>query len=369
MKLPDENDYYDKGRGIPIAYAIGGVSVFVFLILAVVFFSNSQGNNRNAVRSPNPNPTAHNINDNAISQTEDSQLRVEDLSFWDLFPERDEDLGLGNEEVTPEQPVYSPSPEPLDPSEDGRHTFVERRNGTSEWVPINPFITRNNYDPLGFILRRDRMAYFEFDKPVSYLGIDVSRQNGRLDFNRIKSAGVDFVMLRVGARGYETGHITIDEDFSENLKAAVESGLNVGVYFFSQAINEAEATEEASLVIEMLAEEKITYPVVFHMDFIAFDSSRIDRLTRTQKTEITATFCNYMSGAGYTPMIYGNKEWLIEQIDLTKLMEYDIWLSQPGDLPDYPYKFQVWQYSFTGSVSGVTGNVNMNISFVDYTAR
>jgi GH25 family lysozyme M1 (1,4-beta-N-acetylmuramidase) len=105
------------------------------------------------------------------------------------------------------------------------------------------------------------------------------------------------------------------------------------------------------------------------MDHIAFDKSRIDGLTKAQKTEIADTFCNYLSGAGYTPMIYGNKEWLIEHIDLTKLMDYDIWLSQPGDLPDYPYKFQIWQYSFAGSVGGVTGHVNMNISFVDYTAR
>jgi GH25 family lysozyme M1 (1,4-beta-N-acetylmuramidase) len=81
------------------------------------------------------------------------------------------------------------------------------------------------------------------------------------------------------------------------------------------------------------------------------------------------TFCNYLAGAGYVPMIYGTKEWLVEQVDMTKLMAYDIWLSQPGDLPDYPYKYQIWQYSHTGSVAGVSGEVGMNVSFVDYTAR
>jgi len=379
MKLPDENDKYDKyyddgretfhGRGTPIIYAIGGVSVFVLIILVIVILSNSPGRNQNTQSRPNHNFNTENVPDEINNNTGNNQLHVDDLSFWEMFPERGEDISIGNEEVVPEQPVNSPSPTPLDPSEDGRHTLIERRNGTSDWVPVNPFITRNNYDPLGFILRRDRMGYFEFDKPVSYLGIDISRQNGRVDFNQIKNAGIDFVMLRVGARGYETGQITIDEDFDTNLTAAIDSGLNVGVYFFSQAINETEATEEAILVIEKLAARKITYPVVFHMDFIAFDSSRIDGLSRAQKTEITTTFCNYISGAGYTPMIYGNKEWLIEQIDLTKLMDYDIWLSQPRDLPDYPYKFQIWQYSFTGSVLGVLGHVNMNISFVDYTAR
>jgi len=365
MKLPEENDnYYDRGRSIPVFYAIGGVSIFVLFILVIVVLSNRPENNSTGVR-PIPSPTAD-ISREQVNNN--SQLDVDDLNFWNLYPERD-DTALGNEDVTPELPVNSPSPEPPDPSEDGRHTFIERRNGTSEWVKLNPVLPRNNYDPLGFIMRRDRMAYYEFEKPLSFLGIDVSRANGQIDFTRVKNAGIDFVMLRVGARGYETGNLSLDDDFNTNLTNAINSGLNVGVYFFSQAIDADEAAEEAVLVIEALAAHKITYPVVFMMDFIAFDTSRIDRLTRSEKTNITSTFCNYMSGAGYTPMIYGTKEWLIEQIDLTRLMEYDIWLSQPRDLPDYPYRFQMWQYSFTGSVAGITGHVNMNICFVDYTAR
>ena len=369
MRLPDENDKYDdRGRSKLIGFTVGGVSVFVLIILIIVISGNRFDNNRTYQSGPNQNPVVDAPRNDVNTDIVNSDIRVDDLGFWDMYPERN-DASIGNEEVEPEKPVESPSPQPLDPSEDGRHTLIERRGGTSDWVMINPYITRNTYDPLGFVLRRDRMSYYEFEKSVSYLGIDLSRSNGRLDFNRIKNAGIDFVILRVGARGYESGQITVDEDFVENLDSAIKNDLNVGVYFFSQAINAAEATEEATVVIELLATKKITYPVVFHMDQIAFDTSRIDGLTRAQKTEITETFCNYISGAGYTPMIYGNKEWLIEQIDLTKLMDYEIWLSQPGDLPDYPYKFQIWQYSFAGSVGGVTGHVNMNISFVDYTAR
>ena len=357
---------------MPIIYAIGGVSVFILLIFVIVIASNRPSNQGQSNQTrPDQSLVEQNIEDEILTpDLGNSQIRVDDLDFWDMYPEGN-DLGIGHEEVEPEKPVEdpSPSPTPLDPSEDGRHTLIERRNGTSEWVQITPYITRNQYDPLGFILRKDRMSYIEFDKTISYFGIDLSRQNGRVDFTRIKNDGVDFVMLRVGARGYETGHITIDDDFDENLNAAIASGLHVGVYFFSQAITAVEASEEAALVIEMLADRKITYPVVFNMEYIAFDSSRIDALTRAEKTEITDTFCNYISGAGHTPMIYGTKEWLIEQIDLTKLMDYEIWLSQPGDLPDYPYKFQIWQYSFVGGVAGVNGNVNMNICFVDYTAR
>jgi GH25 family lysozyme M1 (1,4-beta-N-acetylmuramidase) len=264
----------------------------------------------------------------------------------------------------------SPSPSPSqDPSEDGRHTLVERRDGSSEWVRLSPYLARNIYDPLAFIMKNDRMGYYEQDRLISKFGIDLSAQNGRVDFARVKNAGVDFVMLRLGVRGYETGNITFDENFCEYLDAALDNGLQVGVYFFSQAISAEEAAEEAIVVIEALAERKITYPVVFNMEYIAYGTSRIDSLTKTQKTEIAETFCNYMEGAGYVPMVYGSKEWLVEQIDLTKLINYDIWLSQSKPLPDYPYTFQMWQYSFSGSIAGISGDVNMNISFIDYTTR
>ncbi|MCL2254839.1 MAG: glycoside hydrolase family 25 protein [Lachnospiraceae bacterium] len=374
MKLPEEFDNdrynpYDRGQSKTLLFMIVLVSAVVLLILIVVISNNDFGSNRSATPRP-AGPTPDNDTSAFVNRIDipNDQLRVEDLDFWHMYPPQDEEIILNNQEVEPEQPVAEPSPTP-DPSEDGRHTLIERRNGTSEWILINPYITRNNYDPLGFILRRDRMGYFEQERQISKIGIDLSSQNGKVDFRRVKNDGIDFVMLRVGARGYESGHITVDDDFTENLDAALNSGLNVGVYFFSQAINAEEATEEANLIIEKLAERKITYPVVFSMDQIAFDTSRIDKLSRAEKTEITDTFCNYISGAGYVPMIQGTKQWLIEQIDLTKLMNYEIWLAQPGDLPDYPYKFQIWNYTHKGSVAGVNGDVNMNICFIDYTAR
>jgi GH25 family lysozyme M1 (1,4-beta-N-acetylmuramidase) len=376
MKLPDELEKSsDRGRSLPLMYAIGGVSLMVLLILVIVIVSNNPANNRNngsqgvgATASPS-GAAGGDETDVANTPSGSSGLSPEDLDFWNRYPQDEE--GLNNQDVDPEDPVEeSPSPDPSpDPSEDGRHTLVERRDGSSEWIRLNPYLARNIYDPLAFIMKNDRMGYYEQERMVSKFGIDLSAQNGRVEFARVKNAGVDFVMLRLGARGYETGHITIDERFHEYLNDALANGLQVGVYFFSQAISREEAAEEATLVIEALAERRITYPVVFQMDYIAYGSSRIDGLTRAQKTDIAETFCNYMEGAGYVPMIYGNKEWLLEQIDLTRLTNFDIWLSQAKPLPDYPYTFQMWQYSFSGSMAGISGEVNMNISFMDYTAR
>ncbi|MDR2546706.1 MAG: glycoside hydrolase family 25 protein [Lachnospiraceae bacterium] len=371
MKLPDESGYGGEyGKRPVIIYSLAGVSFVVLLILIIVVTQNTNTSSRaNEQNERNPGTIDSNtdVNIDINDPANDSGVRVDDLDFWDMYPEKD-DSALGLDDVVPQVPDDDPRP-PLGPSEDGRHTLIERRNGTSEWVMINPYITRNTYDPLGFVLRRERMGYYENDRQVSFMGVDLSRHDGNADFARMKSDGVYFVLLRLGARGYETGQLTVDDNFLSNLNSALESGLHVGISFFSQAVTREEAIEEATLIIETVADKKITYPVVFHMDYIAYGASRIDRLTRAEKTEITDAFCNFVSGAGYVPMIYGTKEWLIEQIDLARLLSYDIWLSQSRDLPDYPYKFQIWQYSHNGTVSGVNGNVNMNISFVDYSAR
>ena len=176
-------------------------------------------------------------------------------------------------------------------------------------------------------------------------------------------------MVRLGYRGYESGNIVIDEEYFDNIQLANEAGLAVGVYFESQATTVEEALEEAEFVVTNLIEMRVTYPVVFDLGLVANDSSRIENIPKTQLTEITNAFCNRIKEVGYKPKVYGDKYWLLRKIDLTMLGDYDIWLSQSGQLPDYPYQFAMWQYTNTGSVSGISGDVNMNISFIDYTQR
>ncbi len=206
-------------------------------------------------------------------------------------------------------------------------------------------------------------------KNISFMGIDVSRYQKDIDFSRIKEQGIDFVMIRVGARGYKNGNIVMDEYFEKNLNSAIEAGLDVGVYFYSQAINVSEAEEEANIVLAAIAEKKITYPVAFDMEYVENDTSRIDTLTRDEKTLITAAFVNKIKEAGYRPMIYGNKEWLLKRIDVSKFTTSAFWLSQDDEHPDYPYKYDIWQYTTEGEIYGIDGAVDMDICFVDYAAQ
>ena len=187
----------------------------------------------------------------------------------------------------------------------------------------------------------------------------------------MKAAGVDYVMIRLGGRGYGTGQITLDEKFKQNIEGAVAAGLDVGVYFYSQAISQEEAVQELNFVVQNLEPYRanVKYPIAFDMEFVANDAARIDNLSKDEKTNIATSFLEGVKNAGYVPMLYGDKEWLIKEVDLARLQSYDVWLAQEQELPDYPYQFTMWQYSTEGVVNGVTGDANLNISFVGYSQR
>ena len=331
----------------------------------------------------------------------EGKLVASDLDFWDMYPEQEaevirtsdtagqKDKASKKADASEEEDKadsskaenekssdrYSRFEEAAqkelesDPSRDGKHTLIKGADGSEEWVLINPYLEQNTYDFSKLSMKNKKMVYYEDGRQTSYVGVDLSKYNNEVDFQSLKAAGVDFVMLRLGSRGYGSGQIMLDERFVEYITKATEAGLQIGVYFYSQAITKDEAVEEANFVIQNLANYKITYPVAFDMEYVKNDSARIDALTREEKTTIAKTFLKTIKEAGYKPMIYGTKEWLIKEIDLTKLTEYDIWLSQQEEEPDYPYLFQMWQYSLTGSVSGVTGDVDLNISFVDYSEK
>ncbi|MDE7015477.1 MAG: glycoside hydrolase family 25 protein, partial [Kineothrix sp.] len=198
---------------------------------------------------------------------------------------------------------------------------------------------------------------------------DLSKYNGDVDFRALKESGIEFVMLRLGARGYGSGQILLDEKFEEYMNKASEAGLDIGVYFFSQSITAEEAVEESNFIIQTLTERNITYPVAFDMEYVQNDKARVEILSKEEKTAVARAFLENIKAAGYKPMIYGTKEWLIKEINLTKLTEYDIWLSQQKDIPDYPYKFQMWEYTTEGEIAGVDGDVDLNICFVDYAEK
>ena len=367
MKMPD--DYDDNSNmTFTVVMSIVAVSAFVAVILLTVLLlnqknstpsSSSQQNNAvQAAAEPSSPVIIYPETDELLTG---SSLHPDDLDFWDMYPEP-------TASPTPE-PTKEPEKEAPDPSTDGKHTLVQYADGEEEWVLISPYLPKHEYDFTKLVCQSDLMKYYENGKQISYVGVDISKYQDYVDFVKVKKAGIDFVMIRVGARGYGSGQLILDEYFSDNIKRATDAGLDVGVYFYSQAINKDEAIEEANMVISSLGDYQLAYPVAYDMELVENDTARTENLTRTEKTDIAKAFLDTIAATGRKTMIYGNKEWLIKEIDMSKLTAYDVWLSQAADIPDYPYKFSMWQYDFEGSVDGIVGYVNMNISFINFAEK
>lgn len=195
------------------------------------------------------------------------------------------------------------------------------------------------------------------------LGIDVSKWNGTIDWTAVKNSGVNYVIIRCGYRGSSQGTLIEDPKFTTNIKGATAAGLKVGVYFFTQAVDEREAVEEASMVIEQIKNYKISYPV-----FLDVESSggRADSISKETRTAVCKAFCQTIQNAGYTAGIYANKTWLEKKIDADALSAYKIWLAQYASTPTYTGRYDLWQYRSTGRVTGISGDVDMNLSYMGY---
>ncbi|MCR5720651.1 MAG: hypothetical protein K6F84_08795 [Lachnospiraceae bacterium] len=356
--MPDEHD--EKSIFSPaLLGTLLGVMLFVFLIVSGVLKSNSLKESKEARKTPVPTKQVV-IKDDPEIET-GSSLTPEDLDFWDKYPEEKE-----SEPTNAITPLPTATPFLNDPTIDGNHTLVINRDGSEEWVVISRYLLKNDYEDTNLVCQSGIMKYFEDGKQVSFTGIDVSQTNDYIDYGKVKKAGVDFVLIRGGLRGYGSGTLSFDEAFYDNVKGAADAGLDVGVYFTSNAVTKEEAVEEAASLLDMLTDIKIVYPVIFDMGFVDNDTSRIEALSKADKTDVALAFLGIMKESGYKTCIAGTKEWLIKEIDMSKLSEHDVWLKNEGDIPDYPYRFAMWQYSKEGKIDGVRGNVNMDISFINY---
>ncbi len=207
--------------------------------------------------------------------------------------------------------------------------------------------------------------HYEDDKYRSLVGIDISSHQEDVDFKKVKDSGVDFVYLRLGYRGYVNGKISIDKYFETNYKNAKEAGLQVGVYFFSQAIDEKEAMEEAFFTLENIVNKKIDLPIVYDLEEIDYDDSRIKDISGEQRSNNAMSFIQKVTENGYEGMIYTNLYWSTEFFDLHQILNYDIWFAQYSDEPDFIYPFKIWQYSDNGIVDGINYPVDLNIMFIE----
>ena len=351
MRLPD--DVNEPERFSPIWIA----ALFVVIIVALVLWLNRDNLAKSKTQKQETNLSV--MQEQQEQVPPESTLSPENFDFWDKYPES-----------TPE-PVVESTPEPVieDPATDGKHTKIINEDGEEEWVKIVQSLPKHAYDFTKLVKRSEFMQYLKDGKEVSFIGVDLSKYQEYVDFPKLKKAGVDFCMLRVGARGYETGQLVLDSYFRENIKRASDAGLEIGVYFFSQAVTQEEAIEEAQLVLDNIKEYEILYPIAYDMEFIENDTARVETLTRDERTTVAAAFLNHINNAGYTPMLYGDTEWLVKRIDVAKFNASCIWLAEEADIPKYPYRYEMWQYTTQGQVRGINGFVDLNISFVDYSAR
>ena len=196
------------------------------------------------------------------------------------------------------------------------------------------------------------------------MGIDVSKWNGNIDWNAVKNSGVSYAIIRCGYRGSSTGALIEDPKFRSNIKGAKAAGLKVGVYFFSQAVNEVEAVEEASMALSLASGYGLNYPI-----FLDVESSggRGDGISKETRTAVCKAFCSTVQNSGVSAGIYANKTWFTEMINTGSLTGYKIWLAQYASAPTYTAtRYDMWQYSSKGKVSGINGNVDMNISYLNY---
>ena len=202
----------------------------------------------------------------------------------------------------------------------------------------------------------------ELTGPVgsSVLGIDVSYAQGVIDWNKVANAGIKFAIIRAAFRGYGTGRIVADEWFERNIKGATAAGIKVGVYFFSQAINETEGAEEADYIINQIKHYKVTLPVVIDTEYVSDSRARGNSISKTTRTAAVKAFCERSLQRGYTPMIYASTSWLNNQLDMSKLSSYKVWVAQYYNRVTYTGKYQCWQYTSSGHVDGINTKVDMN---------
>lgn len=244
--------------------------------------------------------------------------------------------------------------------------IVFYNNGKYQFVPISNTIPARTYDPAGLIVNeRGEMEYLVNGNVQSLKGIDLSRYQGEVDWALVAADGVDYAMIRVGIRGYGTGEIVIDDTLDANMMGATYNGIDVGAYFFTQAISEEEAIAEADAVIEALAPYNVTYPIAIDVEDVNDSSARTANLTAAQRTDYVIAFCERIESAGYTPMIYGNLKSYCDMLDMERLNEYDKWFAFYDTYVYFPYEITMWQYTDSGVVNGIEGNVDLNITFTN----
>ncbi len=244
----------------------------------------------------------------------------------------------------------------------GRYCFFD--------IDQNLQLSEVDYSAIEYPVKNEETGAYEGEATYSKegvtakKGIDVSKFQGDIDWNKVKNDGVEYAFIRLGYRGYESGKIVTDEKYEDNIAGCNDVGLDCGVYFFTEALNEREGREEADYVLENLEGYHIELPIVLDVEQSAGGSrSRTRNLTQEDRTKAVIAFCERIKEAGYTPMIYGNLKSMLIMLDFPQLEEYEKWFAYYHYPLRFPYKHRIWQYSASGEVDGIKGDSDMNLMF------
>ena len=248
-------------------------------------------------------------------------------------------------------------------------TTTVLRDPNGDVIPTYSDVDRATLEPGLFQLNDNGRMFYNDPDIKTYSGIDISVFQGDVDWESVKNDGIDFVMLRVGFRGYSQGSLNEDANFKKNCENALAAGLKVGVYFFSQAITPEEAQAEAEYVLSLIGDFDITYPVAYDWESIDYDTARTDGLDNETITQCAVRFCDTVAASGYQPVIYFNRSLGYFSYDLSLIKDYHFWLAEYDAAPSFIYDYKIWQYSKTGTVDGIEGNVDLNISIQDYSVK
>ncbi|MCR4891414.1 MAG: glycoside hydrolase family 25 protein [Lachnospiraceae bacterium] len=415
MLRGEDEDYVD-GRKTRVRFVLGcimGISA-VFLVLLLTFLVNKKPDRKNTatVATTNQETALHNDAESpqlSLSELAGSDGRTSDeMDFWHMYDKPKADTSRivphsprtgGDDRISENEIEEEPLEEEEEEDEeeenaggnttisenehDKRVSQVEERSeaalgvfdlnqlteGVADFAKVETGIKENTYSPDSFRYDGIWKDYTLNDKRTSFRGIDVSKYQKNINWQMVASSGIDFAMLRMGSRGYNSGRVVIDDEFNNNLKGCSANGINMGVYFYSQAVTPEEAVEEANYCVGAVQGYEIAYPIVFDTEEIINDSYRTESLSKEQMTAIAKAFCDTVSSYGFTPMIGATKKQFVNRFVLKDIEPYDWWLFDTDEVSVFPYRYNMWQYSQVGKVDGIEGAVNLDIAFVDYTVR
>ena len=232
-----------------------------------------------------------------------------------------------------------------------------------KWFDILEELPKNPYNEESFF--HDEYGYRRSVDGNSRVGIDVSTYQQDIDWEQVAASGVEFAIIRAAYRGYTAGTLNEDTYFHQNMKGAIEAGLDVGVYVFAQAITEAEAIEEAEMLIEMVEPYEITMPLVFDWEQVDSSKARTNNISAEMLTACANAFCDRVEEAGYESSVYFYQKIGYDLYDLMGIKDRNWWLADYNEVPAFYYGgYELWQYSSSGTVPGIKGSVDMNVQFL-----